>query len=111
MVQIGHTLIVAIKATYGEITHKVKDIGYEMNEDGYYVEPREIWKDPVTDDGVKRSAKGLLRIELEDGKYVLYDQQTWMQEQQGCLETVFKDGNLVKEWTLDEIRKRLKESL
>jgi nicotinamide phosphoribosyltransferase len=70
---------------------------------------RELFKDPKTDDGMKKSAKGLLRVEREDGKYVLYDQQTWEQEAQGCLEVVFKDGVLVKEQTLAQIRGRLME--
>jgi nicotinic acid phosphoribosyltransferase len=35
------------------------------------------------------------------------DQCTWKEEQLGLLTTVFKDGKLVKETTLDEIRNRL----
>ena len=70
-------------------------------------ELREIFKDPKTDDGVKKSAKGLLRVEFEDGKYVLYDQQTPEQEKQGELETAFIDGKLIKDDSISEIRKRL----
>ena len=70
----------------------------------------DVFKDPKTD-SKKKSAKGLLRIEKENGKFVLYDQQTPEQEQQGLLETVFLDGKLVKETSLQEIRKRVKESL
>lgn len=82
----------AMKATYGE----VDGVG------------REIFKDPATDTGVKKSARGLLRVELEKGQYVLYDQQTPEQEQQGELQTVFKDGKLYNETTLEEIRDRLR---
>ncbi len=39
------------------------------------------------------------------------DQCTWEQEQGGLLTTVFKDGKLVKETTLEEIRERLNNSL
>ncbi len=69
---------------------------------------REIFKDPITDDGTKKSKKGLLRVEMNDD-YSLYvkDQQTWDQEKGGGLTTVFKDGKLVRETTLDEIRSRL----
>lgn len=70
----------------------------------------DVFKDPKTD-SKKKSARGLLRVELEDGKYVLYDQQTPEQEQQGELKTVFKDGVLVKETSLAEIRQRIKDSL
>lgn len=68
-------------------------------------------KNPKTALGSKKSAKYLLRVELEDDEYVLYDQQTPEQEQQGELTTVFKDGVLVRETSLQEIRQRVKNSL
>ncbi len=68
----------------------------------------ELFKDPITDIGsVKKSAKGLIRVEKEGDDFVLYDQQTWEQENGGALETVFEDGNLLKRQTLAEIRERL----
>ncbi|ALM62213.1 nicotinamide phosphoribosyl transferase [Vibrio phage qdvp001] len=70
----------------------------------------DVFKDPKTD-SKKKSAKGLLRIEKENGKYVVYDQQTPEQEKQGLLETVFKDGKLLRETSLSEIRERVKQSL
>ena len=70
----------------------------------------DVFKDPKTD-SKKKSAKGLMRIELEDGTYVMYDQQTREQEQQGELREVFRDGKLLQETTLEEIRQRVKESL
>lgn len=83
----------AIKATYGEINGK----------------PVEIFKDPATDNGVKKSARGLLAVirDTEDGDYKLVQQCTKEQEQSGYLATVFKDGILIKNQTLSEIRKRL----
>lgn len=69
-----------------------------------------VCKDPKTD-SKKKSAKGLLRVELENGKYVLYDQQTPEQEEQGELKTVFKDGLLLVDHSLEDIRQRVKESL
>ena len=81
----------AMKATYGEV------LG----------EPREIFKDPVTDSGTKKSAKGLLRVEKENGEFVLYDQQTKEQEAQGELRTVFLDGHPIGQETFEEIRQRV----
>lgn len=81
----------AMKATYGVV-------------DG---EGREIYKDPATDSGTKKSAKGLLRVEYEDGKFVLYDQQTPEQEEQGELKTVFENGQLVNPTTFSKIRSRI----
>jgi len=79
----------AMKATYVEINGK----------------GREIFKDPATDDGTKKSAKGLLRIDKVNGKYVLKDQCTKEQEAGGELKLVFENGKLIKRTTLDEIRK------
>ncbi len=81
-----------MKATYGVV-------------DGKGIE---IYKDPITDIGkTKRSAKGLLRVENEDGKFVLYDQQTTEQEKQGELKTVFLNGKSENITTWEEIRNRL----
>jgi len=85
----------AMKATYGE----VEGVG------------REIFKDPITDDGTKKSAKGLLKVSLEGGKYKMTDQADWTQEQTGELKMIFKDGKLLIDQTLSEIRQRLKASL
>lgn len=82
----------AMKATYGE----VDGVG------------REIFKDPITDDGTKKSAKGLMKIEHTSGTYKLIDQATWEQERQGALKEIFRDGKLLIDHTLAEIRERMK---
>lgn len=82
----------AMKATYGE----VNGVG------------REIFKDPVTDDGTKKSAKGLMKIELQNDTYKLIDQANWEMEKQGELIEVFRDGQLLVNHTLKEIRERIK---
>ena len=83
----------AMKATYGEV-----------NGQG-----REIYKDPITDDGTKKSAKGLMKIELENGSYRLIDQATWEQEKTGELKEIFREGKLLIDQTLAEIRQRVKK--
>jgi len=71
-------------------------------------ELREIYKDPVTDDGLKRSARGLLRVDVGPmGEYYLRDQCSVEEERGGELVTVFKNGNLVRETSLDEIRSKI----
>ncbi len=70
-------------------------------------ELREIFKDPVTDSGVKKSAKGLLRVELEEGNYVLYDQQTLEQEEGGELQVVFIDGEAINLQSFSEVRSKV----
>lgn len=85
----------AMKATYGE----VEGLG------------REIFKDPITDDGTKKSAKGLLRIEIENGEYVLYDQSNWEEEKKGELREVYRDGKVLVEEKLSEIRMRVRKGI
>ncbi len=64
-------------------------------------------KTPKTAAASKTSARGLLRVEEIEGNFHLFDQQTKEQEQTGALQTVFKDGTLVKQTSLSEIRNRL----
>lgn len=82
----------AMKATYGEVNG----------------EGRAIFKDPITDDGTKKSAKGLMKIGLENGAYRLIDNVGWKDEKQGELVEIFRDGKLLIDWSLSEIRERLK---
>ena len=72
---------------------------------------RQIYKDPKTDNGTKKSARGLLRVEFENDNYVLYDSQTWEQEGQGELTTVFENGKLINPVTLSQVRNRLLSEL
>ncbi|QCQ61873.1 nicotinate phosphoribosyltransferase [Rheinheimera phage vB_RspM_Barba19A] len=67
----------------------------------------ELSKDPKTDDGMKKSAKGLLRVEKEGNNFILHDQQSFEQEQEGLLEVVYSSGNFYKEETFSTIRDRL----
>ena len=83
----------AIKATFGVV-------------DGC---DRNLFKDPKTDNGVKKSACGLIRVEYENGHFVMYDHQTRKQAAQGVLQTVFYNGRLTRVQSLDDIRGRLKK--
>ena len=81
----------AIKATYGVVKG----------------EGRELEKDPATDNGTKKSAKGLLRVERQGDDFVLFNSQTWEQEGQGALRAVFEDGKVFNREATSEIRQRL----
>jgi len=82
----------AVKSTYGEVTVDGKTKGVE------------IFKDPKTDDGLKKSAKGLIAVYEEDGEFVMKDQATWEEVKNCAFEQVFKDGVITKEQTLSGIR-------
>ena len=74
-------------------------------------EAKEIFKNPKTDSGMKKSLKGLLQVYKEDGVYKVKDQVSKEEEQQGCLRTVFKDGLLYKAGFLDTIRQNVNATL
>jgi nicotinamide phosphoribosyltransferase len=67
----------------------------------------EIYKDPATDDGTKKSAKGLLRVEKEGDDYVLYEQQTREEFDRGAHVAIFRDSRLLVDPSLAEMRERL----
>lgn len=71
----------------------------------------EISKTPFTDDGMKNSATGLLSVREDHGHFVLDEKVPQEQERQGALRTVFKDGELVVDDTLRNIRARLAKVL
>lgn len=68
-----------------------------------------IFKDPVTDKGFKKSACGLLYVGEKNGELFVEDQVSPEKEQEGLLTEVFVDGKIVRETSLSEIRSRLNE--
>ncbi len=100
----------AMKATYVEVEETFY-ASPESLEPGVRTVGREIFKDPITDDGTKKSATGLLRVRRVDGELILEDRQpNWDLENTGELEIVYMDGNFSEVSTLTEIRDRLKRS-
>ena len=86
----------AMKATYCEING----------------EGREIFKDPITDDGTKKSATGLLCVTRDkySGDYILMDRVDWQTSKGGELKTIYRDGSFENTTTLLEIRENLKKN-
>jgi nicotinamide phosphoribosyltransferase len=70
----------------------------------------EVFKDPITDSGSKKSAKGLLRVDRVGEDYILRDCVTPEEEAGGELKEVFRDGKLLIDQTLAEIRARVNNS-
>jgi nicotinamide phosphoribosyltransferase len=90
------TLGIAVKSTYCEVME---------NE---VLERREIFKDPVTDDGTKKSARGLLCVKRdENGELYLRDRCTEEEERdESLLTTVFCNRNYMVE-SFAAIKQRL----
>lgn len=90
------TFSVAIKSTYGVVN------GKEIF----------IFKDPKTDkskgNGFKKSQRGLCYVYEEDGELKYKDEFIVSTiPESNLLQPVFKDGQMLKEYTLNEIRQRL----
>lgn len=68
-----------------------------------------IYKDPATDNGTKKSLKGMVAVLEEDGEYVSMVECSKEQERGGILQLIYEDGNFYNQVTLSEIRSRVKE--
>lgn len=86
----------AMKATYGETVSGG---------------PQNISKDPKTDDGTKKSACGLLRVNKNDGGISCEEECSWEYEGGGILQTIFRNGVPSNFQTLAQIRARLESTL
>ena len=76
-------------------------------------ERRALFKDPKTDDGTKRSARGLLKVSYasKSGQYLLHNDVTEAEEREGALETVFLNGVLTKYQTIEQIREKVNKAV
>jgi nicotinamide phosphoribosyltransferase len=98
----------AMKATYVEID--VPEFGELLDQNlNTKIVGREIFKDPITDDGTKKSATGLLHVTKDnENGYMLVDKVSWETEGKGELQTIYKDGKFYNETTLTNIKNKLK---
>jgi nicotinamide phosphoribosyltransferase len=87
----------AMKATYCEIGGK----------------GQEIFKDPITDDGTKKSATGLLYVSRDEynGDYKLTDRVDWVTAFGGELRPIYANGEFHNKTTLAIVRDNLKKSI
>jgi nicotinamide phosphoribosyltransferase len=85
----------AVKATYVEV-------------DG---EGRDIFKDPATDDGTKKSAKGRLAVgNKADGTLFLIQGATDEEIARSVIQPVWENGKFLKEYSFAEVRANLKRT-
>ncbi len=89
------TLGFAIKATYCEINGS----------------PRNIFKDPATDDGTKKSAVGMVATYTKDDilahGYKVKEKATFEDIGRCQFKQVFRNGDLLVDYSLDEVRENL----
>jgi len=99
------TLGFAAKGAWFEVDENGTKVGYD------------IYKDPVTDDGTKKSLKGLIRVDAikatseETGKtYTKYEVRTQCSEEEeagGVLQTIYEDGHFHNQTSLTLVRERI----
>jgi nicotinamide phosphoribosyltransferase len=63
-----------------------------------------IYKDPITDDGTKKSLKGMIAV---TSLHEVVEECSPEQEAQGILQVIYEDGKFYNEDTLTEIRARI----
>ena len=73
-----------------------------------------IYKDPVTDDGTKKSLKGLLCVSKDInaqsetfGEYIVIQECDSNLENKGELQVIYEDGKFYNQTTLEEVRQKL----
>ena len=103
----------AIKATYVEFLENSGQFAGATD----FIKGKEIFKDPATGDGMKKSAKGLISVEYSEAdkegnrKLELIDQVSWDQEKSSNnkLQIIFEDSQLKNQTTLNKVRNKIKE--
>lgn len=72
----------------------------------------QLFKDPKTDSGVKKSQKGKVAVLMKNGNLVCQEELSLKDNVAGdLLVTIFKDGKVIVDDSLCEIRKRLTEQM
>lgn len=90
--QTRDTFKMAVKATWTQVNGK----GYD------------ILKDPITDDGAKKSATGRLAVRrMMDGRPYLIEHATAEQESDQVLELVYEDGKVLRHQSFADVRATL----
>ncbi len=84
--------------------------GFALKSTACIINGREykIYKDPKTDNGIKKSQKGKVVILEKDGKLIYEDMYNWNDKvSDDLLEVIYEDGILIKKQSLKEIRQRI----
>jgi len=79
-----------------------KGAWFECEGEGY-----DIYKDPATDDGTKKSLKGMIRVDEVCGEFTVKTGCTAEEEAGGALQIIYENGKFSNQQTLSQIRARV----
>jgi nicotinamide phosphoribosyltransferase len=102
--------------SYGYQYQTRDTFGFAMKATNVTIDGEEIpiYKDPKTDDGLKRSLKGRIVVYRDaNGNISAADDglaELLREDGRDLLETVWKDGKFIKEWGFDEVRENAHKS-
>lgn len=104
----------AVKGAWFEVEEiKIENV---LDKEGYHLEDvitktsYNIYKDPITDDGTKKSLKG---FQFVNDKYEVEGEVTEEKafSEENMLKTIYKDGKFFNQTTLEEIRERINSKM
>lgn len=108
------TLGFAAKGAWFEVAEDIEEYDDDVPNGGFnkphiIKKAYNIYKDPVTDDGTKKSLKGLCAVaQNADSEYFVATECTFDGEANGILQVIYEDGQFYNQTTLEEVRGRLK---
>lgn len=98
----------AAKGAWFEVEEYIPASDHEDIQPGLHKKAYNIYKDPITDDGTKKSLKGLITVWPDEKVgYYVQSECTFEEESQGVLQTIYEDGNFHNQTSLTEIRNKL----
>jgi nicotinamide phosphoribosyltransferase len=104
----SYTYVMVTRDTAG---FAAKGSWFEIDESGVKT-TYNIYKDPVTDDGMKISLRGFIKVDYDyKGEIVVQTECNAEEESQGLLQLIYKDGEFFNQTTLEEIRNIINNNL
>lgn len=89
-----------------------KGAWFEVMNDNGDREQFNIYKDPITDKGSKKSLKGMCAVHVdENGEFFVQTECTHEQEMTGMLKTIYENGEFFNQTTLSKVRENLEKGM
>lgn len=89
-----------------------KGAWFEVMNDNGDREQFNIYKDPITDKGSKKSLKGMCAVHVdENGEFFVQTECTHEQEMTGMLKTIYENGEFFNQTTLTKVRENLEKGM